>query len=133
MKIKIGNKIYDPNKEPVMLILDDQDKVNIAAMLPEAKKYCAYPDFMDPRKVECWMDDVRNQRWAHGCVEYYETGWRSGYASKEEAIEAGKQWHEEDFLVAEYRDVTEDDITDGCDFVIFGEEFKVPHSIKENK
>ena len=77
-------------------------------------------------------DHSRPQRWAHGCVEFYETGWRSGYASKEEAIEAGKQWHEEDFLVAEYRDVTEDDITDGCDFVIFGEEFKVPHSIKEN-
>ena len=29
MKIKIGNKIYDGEKEPVMVILTDQDKKNI--------------------------------------------------------------------------------------------------------
>lgn len=26
MKVKVGNKIYDSNDEPIMIILDDTDK-----------------------------------------------------------------------------------------------------------
>ncbi|KKN06844.1 hypothetical protein LCGC14_1073030, partial [marine sediment metagenome] len=29
MKIKVGNKVYDGEKEAVMVILEDQDKENI--------------------------------------------------------------------------------------------------------
>jgi hypothetical protein len=43
MKVKVGDKIYDGEKEPVMVILTDQDKKNIADMLPDAYRYCAYP------------------------------------------------------------------------------------------
>lgn len=42
MKVKIGNKIYDPEIEPIMIILSDQDKKNIADMLPECTKYFIY-------------------------------------------------------------------------------------------
>ena len=44
MKVKVGNKIYDPEVEPIMIILSDQDKKNIANMLPECTKYFCYPD-----------------------------------------------------------------------------------------
>ena len=49
MKVKVGDKIYDGEKEPVMVILTDDDKENIANMAPEAHKYCAYPN------DDCWI------------------------------------------------------------------------------
>jgi hypothetical protein len=56
MKIKIGKTIYDPNDQPIMIILTEKDKFNIAHMAPEATKYCAYPDTMRPEEIEKWMD-----------------------------------------------------------------------------
>jgi hypothetical protein len=44
MKVKVGEKIYDSEKEPIMLILSESDKENIYNMLPDAKKYCSFPD-----------------------------------------------------------------------------------------
>lgn len=55
MKVKIGNKIYNAEEEPIMLMLSDEDKKNIANMLPECKIYCAYPDEYDKDKLEIWM------------------------------------------------------------------------------
>lgn len=44
MRVKIGDTIYDSNKEPVMLILSDQDKELIANMAEDNSKYCSYPN-----------------------------------------------------------------------------------------
>ena len=44
MRVKIGNKIYDAKDEPIMIILEGNDKNNIANMLPEATMYCSFPD-----------------------------------------------------------------------------------------
>lgn len=44
MKVKIGNKIYNSNDEPIMLILEDEDKQNIANMIKSDTKYCVYPE-----------------------------------------------------------------------------------------
>jgi len=44
MKAKIGDKIYDSEKEPIMIILSDSDKKNITNMDPEATKYLSYPE-----------------------------------------------------------------------------------------
>ena len=44
MKVKIGNKVYDAENQPIMVILSDKDKENIANMDENATKYCAYPD-----------------------------------------------------------------------------------------
>jgi len=44
MRVKIGLKIFDSCVEPIVLVLSDEDKVNIANMLPECHKYCSYPD-----------------------------------------------------------------------------------------
>jgi len=43
MKVKVGNKIYDGEKEPVMVILSKGEKEQIANMAPDATKYCVYP------------------------------------------------------------------------------------------
>lgn len=55
MKVKIGNKVYDANEEPVMLILDDVDKKNISNMHPDKNKFVAFPDGMDIDKVREFM------------------------------------------------------------------------------
>lgn len=44
MKVKIGKKIHDSTKEPIMVILSDSDKQNISNMLPGGSKYCSYPE-----------------------------------------------------------------------------------------
>lgn len=51
MKVKVGNKIYDGENEPIMVILSQDDKYNITNMHPDATKYCSYP------KEEKWLKD----------------------------------------------------------------------------
>lgn len=55
MKVKIGDKIYDSEKEPIMIILSDADKKNITNMLPQCTKYCSFPEeFKDD--IKRWMN-----------------------------------------------------------------------------
>ena len=61
MKVKVGNKIYDGQKEPVMVILSKGERQQIAEMLPDATKYCMYPDSKewidnDHKKIKRWME-----------------------------------------------------------------------------
>ena len=57
MKIKVGNKIYDGNKEPVMVTHTNQDKKNIANMLSSCTKYCMYPtDKYSEEDIKKFMD-----------------------------------------------------------------------------
>jgi hypothetical protein len=44
MKVKIGDKVYDPEKQPIMIILSEKDKENIANMSETATKYCCFPN-----------------------------------------------------------------------------------------
>jgi hypothetical protein len=55
MKVKIGEKIYDSEKEPIMVILSESDKENISNMLPEATKYCSFPDGMIVKSIREFM------------------------------------------------------------------------------
>ena len=56
MKVKIGKKIYDAEKEPIMLILNKDDKYNISNMRESDMKYCCYPDgSMSQAMVEEFM------------------------------------------------------------------------------
>lgn len=43
MKVKVGDKIYSGNEQPVMVILTDADKENIASMHPKATRYTVFP------------------------------------------------------------------------------------------
>jgi len=63
MKVKVGNKIYDSEEEPIMVVLSKEDKNNIANMKEETTKYCSYPD--DPQ----WLEDTYKKiiEWMHEC------------------------------------------------------------------
>ena len=56
MKVKVGNKIYDGDKEPVMVILSDLDKKNISNMSFIANKYASFPDDYPTDDMKAWMD-----------------------------------------------------------------------------
>lgn len=56
MKVKVRNKVYDSANEPVMLILNDTDKENIARMPKTAHKYCASPTIWGEEKVVKFME-----------------------------------------------------------------------------
>ena len=63
MKVKVGDKIYDGEKEPVMVILNKGEKEQIANMAPEATKYCVYPGDKkwlknNYKAIKEWMKDV---------------------------------------------------------------------------
>lgn len=66
MKIKIGNKIYNGEKEMVMIILDDLDKKNIGKMLRDTHctKYVCYPEDirLSNNEINAWIDDCREDR-----------------------------------------------------------------------
>lgn len=60
MKVKVGDKIYDGENEPVMVILSEGEKEQITKMSPEATKYCVYPftnewTANDYEKIKNWM------------------------------------------------------------------------------
>ena len=58
MLMKIGNKLYNPEDQPIMIILTDQDKENIKNMLPKCKKYCVYPsNEYSKEKILKWMKE----------------------------------------------------------------------------
>lgn len=55
MKVKIGTKIYDSEKEPIMIVLSDVDKENITNMLPECTKFCSYPEGIESSEIKKFM------------------------------------------------------------------------------
>ena len=67
MKVKVGNVIFDGEKQPVMVILSEREKEQIANMgkanMGEAFHYCIYPD--EPQ----WIDNDHEgiKRWMGIC------------------------------------------------------------------
>ena len=60
MKVKVGNKIYDGEKEPVMVMLSPGERKQITEMASDATKYCVYPDIEEwtkdnYKKIKNWM------------------------------------------------------------------------------
>lgn len=55
MRVKIGNKWHDSEKEPIVIELTDEDKRNIENMHPLMDKYCSYPNGTDRKEIENWM------------------------------------------------------------------------------
>ena len=60
MKVKVGDTVYDGELVPVMVILSDADKENIANMLPKCTKYAVFPDESPEDEIERWMGDSPN-------------------------------------------------------------------------
>jgi hypothetical protein len=62
MKVKIGNKIYDSNDEPIMLIMDEIDKKNIKNMSKESTKFISFPEKMNVEDIKKWANDFINEK-----------------------------------------------------------------------
>jgi len=63
MKVKVGDKIYDWETEPIMVILTPRDKQLIAEMRPDNTKHCQYPDTEewtadDYKGIKAWMEEA---------------------------------------------------------------------------
>lgn len=63
MKVKVGNKVYDGEVEPVMVILSNGEKKQIADMPSDLHKYCIFPDTEEwlkegYKKIKEWMANV---------------------------------------------------------------------------
>lgn len=61
MKVKVGNSVYDSDKEPIMVFLSKGERKQIANMHPEATKYCVYPATKkwttnNYKKIKRWME-----------------------------------------------------------------------------
>lgn len=56
MKVKIGDQVYDANRQPIMLILSDEDKQSIADMPIEAHHYCQSPAEMSDEDIRAFMN-----------------------------------------------------------------------------
>ena len=66
MKIKVGDKIYDANEEPVMLIFENEmQKVAVGQhlinMAEGARKYCMFPEGMDKEVIKAFMKTDGNK------------------------------------------------------------------------
>ena len=60
MKVKVGDKIYDGSEEPVMIIINDIEKKQIANLSEGKRKYCVYPgsEFWAQNnyaRIKAWM------------------------------------------------------------------------------
>ena len=55
IKVKIGNDIFDSDKEPIMLVLDSEEK-NLISNMGEQRKFCVFPDDIRPADIEKFMN-----------------------------------------------------------------------------
>ena len=60
MKVFINDKVYDSEEQPILLLLSEADKKNIANM-GDRTKYCSYPDFpkwtdKNYEPIKKWME-----------------------------------------------------------------------------
>jgi hypothetical protein len=57
MHVKIGDTLYDANVTPIMLVLSDVDREQIAAMPLGLHKFCVYPsDKFTAEQIDAWMN-----------------------------------------------------------------------------
>ena len=55
MKVKIGDTMYDSGEQPLMVILSEAERAEIAALPKDESMYCCYPAHLDTERVELWM------------------------------------------------------------------------------
>lgn len=55
MKVKIGDKVYDSLKQPIMLILSNEEKDLIRNMPESLRKFCSYPEGLTKEIIRDFM------------------------------------------------------------------------------
>ena len=55
MLVKIGNKIYDADKEPIMIILQDGDEDQMHCLRDNPFRFCFFPKDACLKEIEDFM------------------------------------------------------------------------------
>lgn len=55
MKVKIGDKIFDSEETPILLILDNDEIKHMQNMADNNHKYCSFPDDSKDEDIEEFM------------------------------------------------------------------------------
>ena len=59
MWVKIGDKVYNSEDQPIMVILTERDKENISSMPRDSYKYCEYnTSKYRARNIVNWMNEL---------------------------------------------------------------------------
>jgi len=61
MRVKIGDTIYNPNNQPVMIYLSDHDKANIKNMHDDATVIGCFPENTPHKEMEEHIDQFNRQ------------------------------------------------------------------------
>jgi len=64
MKVKIGNQIFNSDNQPIMLILDDDEK-ELLRYMEKQNKICFYPYNTSISDVSKFMDEAGTVIWTH--------------------------------------------------------------------
>ena len=56
MYVKVGSQVWDSKVCPIMVVLSDEDKNNIANMSPKDAKYLSYPETMTEDEAREFMN-----------------------------------------------------------------------------
>ena len=59
MKVKVGDTLYDSDNTPIVLILDPDDKINIANMIPQATKYGTFPESYSEEMITTYLSGIK--------------------------------------------------------------------------
>jgi hypothetical protein len=85
MKVKIGNRIYNSNNEPIMIIFDIGEKGLIEDMHPQDMKFCAHPQGTDTKTIEHFMNgDFPKSGFIGGVCSMWEEGIKEYYKEYDE-------------------------------------------------
>jgi len=55
MIVKIGDQVFDSNKEPIVIIFSEEEKELISSMHPKNIRFCSYPNGFQISEIEKFM------------------------------------------------------------------------------
>lgn len=56
MKIKIKNQVFDSRNEPILVVLEGDEKELIASMASDDKRFCVFPDDWSEEDILKFME-----------------------------------------------------------------------------
>ena len=99
MKVKVGDKIYTSEDQPIMVILTELDKRNITNMKPGDLLYSETPDGKSADEVLGWMmTGVDFERWKKIAQGFMKSHMWSETSMKSVDWEAWKECYFDDMI-----------------------------------
>lgn len=61
MKVIIKNVLYDPNETPIIIHLNEDEKLQIGEMPEGTNNYCQYPENMEKEAIKALMEKAKKR------------------------------------------------------------------------